>query len=55
MKKLLLIVLCFPTIGFGQDVPLTEKIVSTEAQTAGISEELRLNAAFFFSNSCGNN
>ena len=31
MKKLLLIVLCFPTIGFGQDVPLTEKIVSTEA------------------------
>ena len=31
MKKLLLIVLCFPTIGFGQDVPLTEKMVSTEA------------------------
>ena len=31
MKKLLLILLCLPMIGVGQDVPLTEKKVTTES------------------------
>ena len=30
MKKLIFILLCFPLIGFGQDVPLTDKKITTD-------------------------